>query len=798
MTTTPNLGLTQYAGTDTINFLTQYNADMTKVDDYAGATNTQLAQKASKEELIVQERRIDVFDSLPEGATTNDARLEDICVGADGKVWDNPANAVRGQVLSLKKDLGNLEDLNTPINQIDDEWEIGNINGANGEPSYSNNQLRTKNFIKVKPNTKYFFKIADLSSAGNILCYDSNRNYLTGRTKYGVSKRVIEIDNDTYYVKITSGTAYGTIFNNDISLNYPHTIEDYYPHTVTNDRKDINYEKVKTDNIYLRNMPINQIDDEWELGNIDGATGLKGNATLQIRTRNFIKVKPGESYFFKVGNFIGIGNIICYDKDKNFLGSSHNIYGKSGYIVTFDSETHYVKITSSTTYGNVFNGDICLNYPVNIRDYYPHTFSLTDKKVKDLQAEKDDLNRISYGALPESIPQNYVLKDESVFENFSNVNEFTVVSGSSGTVSASDTRLTGANSLKLEVTQSGGFISVDKVINTDLSEMKTVTIWVFIDSVSLNGQADIVNGVSIYFTSTSGYSKCFVGGVGMARLHKGWNCLTISKDEFSNTGNESWDNRFIKMRIRLDVNSGKTGSVLIDRISMNTESIPRCIFTFDDGFDDVYNYAYPIMKSYGMRGVVYVCKNVVGLNTYMDRNKLDQLYEYGWDIANHTVNHANLANLTLKTQIENEILENIEYLESCGYLRSAYHFAYPEGGYNKDVLDVVHSLGIKTARTTVQACNYPPFDGTDLLRNVQIFTDTTFEYLKAEIDKAYIHGYTIILMIHRLQENPIISSAYSVANFRRLVDYVYSTGIPVVTISDWYNGLKNPHFGLYR
>ena len=35
MTNTPTLGLTQYAGTDTMNFITQYNADMTKIDDSA-------------------------------------------------------------------------------------------------------------------------------------------------------------------------------------------------------------------------------------------------------------------------------------------------------------------------------------------------------------------------------------------------------------------------------------------------------------------------------------------------------------------------------------------------------------------------------------------------------------------------------------------------------------------------------------------------------------------------------------------------------------------------------------------
>ena len=44
---TTTLGLTQFTGTDTMNPLTQYNADMTKIDDYAGATNTNIGTLAS-------------------------------------------------------------------------------------------------------------------------------------------------------------------------------------------------------------------------------------------------------------------------------------------------------------------------------------------------------------------------------------------------------------------------------------------------------------------------------------------------------------------------------------------------------------------------------------------------------------------------------------------------------------------------------------------------------------------------------------------------------------------------------
>lgn len=60
--------------------------------------NAQLAHKAEQTDLEVEKERIDNLISLPDGSTTNDARLEDITIGADGEVYDSPGNAVRQQV----------------------------------------------------------------------------------------------------------------------------------------------------------------------------------------------------------------------------------------------------------------------------------------------------------------------------------------------------------------------------------------------------------------------------------------------------------------------------------------------------------------------------------------------------------------------------------------------------------------------------------------------------------------------------------------------------------------------------
>ncbi len=56
-------------------------------------------------EIAVERARINQLSRLEEGSTTGDAELQDIRVGADGKIYENAGEAVRGQVGHVKETL---------------------------------------------------------------------------------------------------------------------------------------------------------------------------------------------------------------------------------------------------------------------------------------------------------------------------------------------------------------------------------------------------------------------------------------------------------------------------------------------------------------------------------------------------------------------------------------------------------------------------------------------------------------------------------------------------------------------
>ena len=105
----------------------------------------------------------------------------------------------------------------------DEEWELG-IWNSNGAKQASSNAIRSQNYISVLPNTNYYIYTV------NKLVFrllDKNKAFISTQVIY--SAGVLEIPSNCYYIVFcTFEDDRITVYNNNISINYPASDTDYH------------------------------------------------------------------------------------------------------------------------------------------------------------------------------------------------------------------------------------------------------------------------------------------------------------------------------------------------------------------------------------------------------------------------------------------------------------------------------------------------------------------------------------------------------------------------------------------
>jgi peptidoglycan/xylan/chitin deacetylase (PgdA/CDA1 family) len=116
------------------------------------------------------------------------------------------------------------------------------------------------------------------------------------------------------------------------------------------------------------------------------------------------------------------------------------------------------------------------------------------------------------------------------------------------------------------------------------------------------------------------------------------------------------------------------------------------VITFDDGYQSVYENAFPVLQRYGMSATVFL---TVGMNkntnvgdrllplenrTMLSWDEIREMHRYGIDFGAHTLTHPDLTRLA-DPQLESEIYDSKVIIENAlGTHVSS--FAYPYGRYN--------------------------------------------------------------------------------------------------------------------
>ena len=151
------------------------------------------------------------------------------------------------------------------------------------------------------------------------------------------------------------------------------------------------------------------------------------------------------------------------------------------------------------------------------------------------------------------------------------------------------------------------------------------------------------------------------------------------------------------------------------------------VIQFDDGYEDNYKYAFPILKKYGIPAMVFLISDKVGSPGFLTWDEMKEMEKYNFLAGAHTRHHAYLPRLNL-AQAQDEIAGSKKIIEDhLGH--SIDYFVYPSGGFTQDIKRLVKEAGYKAAATTNRGKDRFNFDLFELKRIHMNNTDNRYSGL---------------------------------------------------------------------
>lgn len=112
------------------------------------------------------------------------------------------------------------------------------------------------------------------------------------------------------------------------------------------------------------------------------------------------------------------------------------------------------------------------------------------------------------------------------------------------------------------------------------------------------------------------------------------------------------------------------------------------MLTFDDGIENQYLNAYPVLKKYHLTGVFYVVAHKSSITLSQRR----EMANNGMIVDSHSSTHIDLTKVTDPTQLSYEIASSKASLQATTG-KTIYSFAYPGCGWNSETLSYVSGAG---------------------------------------------------------------------------------------------------------
>ncbi len=171
--------------------------------------------------------------------------------------------------------------------------------------------------------------------------------------------------------------------------------------------------------------------------------------------------------------------------------------------------------------------------------------------------------------------------------------------------------------------------------------------------------------------------------------------LTVSKENFKQQVEYIHNQGFVSIKLE-DIYSYALGSKRLPNKPI--------IFTFDDGYEDVFENALPVLEQFGFTGAVALITDfqgkTLGDNTYGNWEQIKQAIAKGHEMVSHTHTHFDASNKQYSENfVANDLKESMRTLEEQTGTKTT-TLIYPYGHYTPNYIALAKSIGFKLGLTT--------------------------------------------------------------------------------------------------
>ncbi len=125
----------------------------------------------------------------------------------------------------------------------------------------------------------------------------------------------------------------------------------------------------------------------------------------------------------------------------------------------------------------------------------------------------------------------------------------------------------------------------------------------------------------------------------------------------------------------------------------------RVVLTFDDGYDDGYAVAFPLLRRYGFTAAFFIVTSTVGTPGHMTAAQLREMAGAGMEIESHGQHHLDFTQFSTPAA-RGELSRSREIISGWSG-RPVTFFAYPAGRFSPALERVLGELGYHGALTEV-------------------------------------------------------------------------------------------------